>query len=172
MSRCWPWREPRPARLVVKIKNNRSVLLGEQLATKTRGQVSNPCAPAGRLSLPLECDGTAHDSSKVADQVRLLARVLSRRSPRVCRAHGGLLNRKAGFDSRAGDFRCQGPRSVTDAHTTLRRSWTRFNSWRGHAFFLTLEPDGKATGCNPVQVGSTPTGVSLIAQPILNSVRT
>lgn len=23
----------------------------------------------------------------------------------------------------------------------------------------TLEPDGKATGCNPVEVGSTPTGV-------------
>ena len=25
---------------------------------------------------------------------------------------------------------------------------------------MTLEPDGAATGCNPVQVGSTPTGVS------------
>jgi hypothetical protein len=25
---------------------------------------------------------------------------------------------------------------------------------------MTLEPDGPATGCNPVQVGSTPTGVS------------
>ena len=25
---------------------------------------------------------------------------------------------------------------------------------------LTLEPDGTATGCNPVEVGSTPTGVS------------
>ena len=24
----------------------------------------------------------------------------------------------------------------------------------------TLEPDGAATGCNPVKVGSTPTGVS------------
>ena len=24
---------------------------------------------------------------------------------------------------------------------------------------LTLEPDGEATGCNPVKVGSTPTGV-------------
>jgi hypothetical protein len=24
----------------------------------------------------------------------------------------------------------------------------------------TLEPDGEATGCNPVEVGSTPTGVS------------
>ena len=28
---------------------------------------------------------------------------------------------------------------------------------------LALEPDGTATGCNPVQVGSTPTGVSLEA---------
>ena len=62
------------------------------------------------------------------------------------------------------------PRSVTDSHTTLRRSGTRFNSWRGHRpkyrfpFSIdrpmTLEPDGQATGCNPVQVGSTPTGVS------------
>ena len=26
------------------------------------------------------------------------------------------------------------PRSVTDSHTTLRRSRTRFNSWRGHPF--------------------------------------
>ncbi len=25
---------------------------------------------------------------------------------------------------------------------------------------MTLEPDGQATGCNPVEVGSTPTGVS------------
>ena len=25
---------------------------------------------------------------------------------------------------------------------------------------MTLEPDGTATGCNPVEVGSTPTGVS------------
>jgi hypothetical protein len=29
-----------------------------------------------------------------------------------------------------------------------------------HPFFLTLEPDGQATGCNPVEVGSIPTGVS------------
>ena len=27
---------------------------------------------------------------------------------------------------------------------------------------MTLEPDGAATGCNPVEVGSTPTGVSRI----------
>jgi hypothetical protein len=27
---------------------------------------------------------------------------------------------------------------------------------------MTLEPDGTATGCNPVQVGSTPTGVFLL----------
>jgi hypothetical protein len=28
------------------------------------------------------------------------------------------------------------------------------------AGITTLEPDGAATGCNPVEVGSTPTGVS------------
>jgi hypothetical protein len=112
------------------------------------------------------------------------------------------------------------PWSVTDPHSTLRRSQTRFDSWRGHSCAFprecagctavfeaagpgsipgrgiegqarqeyvlgvcrirtrpcegrgpgsipgediddsTLEPDGQATGCNPVQVGSTPTGVS------------
>ncbi len=30
----------------------------------------------------------------------------------------------------------------------------------GKGTFTTLEPDGTATGCNPVEVGSTPTGVS------------
>lgn len=46
------------------------------------------------------------------------------------------------------------------SHATLRRSKTRFDSWRGHYNELTLEPDGKAIGCKPNQVGSTPTGVS------------
>ncbi len=46
---------------------------------------------------------------------------------------------------------------------------TGFESWysclmlgRPVGFILcsmTLEPDGTATGCNPVEVGSTPTGV-------------
>jgi len=47
---------------------------------------------------------TARDPPKVADQVRLLARAfrLIADSPRVCRAHGGLRSRKAGFDSRVG----------------------------------------------------------------------
>jgi hypothetical protein len=27
---------------------------------------------------------------------------------------------------------------------------------------MTLEPDGQATGCNPVEVGSIPTGVSAL----------
>jgi hypothetical protein len=29
---------------------------------------------------------------------------------------------------------------------------------------VTLEPDGQATGCNPVEVGSTPTGVFAITR--------
>ena len=33
----------------------------------------------------------------------------------------------------------------------------------------TLEPDGTATGCNPVQVGSTPTGVSYESRTRLGS---
>ncbi len=48
---------------------NRDVLLGEQRASKTRAQGSNPCIPADRGSfglLPLECDGIARDPPKVA----------------------------------------------------------------------------------------------------------
>jgi len=36
---------------------------------------------------------------------------------------------------------------------------------------MTLEPDGQATGCNPVEVGSTPTGVSLARPPITSRAR-
>ena len=36
--------------------------------------------------------------------------------------------------------------------------WVRFPA-RTFPLCLTLEPDGQATGCNPVEVGSTPTGV-------------
>ena len=74
----------------------------------------------------------ARQSSKLSDEVRFLDRAL-------------LENIR--------------PWSVTDLHATLRRSKTRFDSWQGHWFDVTLEPDGTATGCNPVQVGSTPTGV-------------
>jgi hypothetical protein len=50
------------------------------------------------------------------------------------------------------------PGSVLDSHASPRSSKIRFDSWPGH--FLTLEPDGTAIGCNPIEVGSTPTGVS------------
>ena len=33
----------------------------------------------------------------------------------------------------------------------------------GEDTLTALEPDGTATGCNPIEVGSTPTGVSLSA---------
>jgi hypothetical protein len=113
----------------------RGVLLGEQRASKTRAQGSNPCTPADLASLPLECDGFARDPPKVADQVRLLARALLGRAPREC------VGRTAVFEAaRPGPIPGRGtllasrPRSVTDSHTTLRRSRTRFNSWRGHHF--------------------------------------
>ena len=84
-------------------------------------------------------------------------------SPRVWRTHGGLRSRKAGFDSRVGGWsavlirwlssECDGlaydPAKVEDQVRFLARTLVR----------TTLEPDGLATGCNPVQVGSTPTGV-------------
>ena len=47
------------------------------------------------------------------------------------------------------------------SHATLRRSKARFDSWTGY-LRMTLEPDGEATGCNPVEVGSIPTGVSYL----------
>ena len=34
-----------------------------------------------------------------------------------------------------------------------------------------LEPDGKAIGCNPIEVGSTPTGVSLNGRSLMLSVQ-
>jgi hypothetical protein len=109
---------------------------------------------------PLGCAGFARDPPKVVDQVRFLARALFQSVPREC------VGRTAVFEA-AGPGSTPGwgtsfascPWGVTDSHTTLRRSWTRFDSWQGH-HFSTLEPDGQATGCNPVQVGSTPTGVS------------
>ncbi len=32
---------------------------------------------------------------------------------------------------------------------------------------MTLEPDGQAAGCNPVEVGSIPTGVSFKQGPLM-----
>ena len=129
------------------------------------------CEHSGRIGClplrkrPLECAGFARDPPKVVDQVRFLARALFQSVPREC------VGRTAVFEAaRPGPIPGRGtcvascPRGVTDSHTTLRRSWTRFNSWRGHSCFLTLEPDGQATGCNPVQVGSTPTGVFAIVR--------
>jgi hypothetical protein len=50
---------------------------------------------------------------------------------------------------------CAGP-----AHDFAKvEDQVRFLAGTSLRLFLTLEPDGKATGCNPVQVGSTPTGV-------------
>src|SRR5262245_40280897 len=56
------------------------------------------------------------------------------------------------------------PWSVPDSHATPRRSRIRFDSWRGHfvserEVSMALEPDGQAIGCNPIEVGSIPTGV-------------
>src|SRR5271157_4208198 len=102
----------------------RGVLLGEQRASKTRGQGSNPCAPAfadvaerpgaclvsrimpvrvrpSASMTPLACDG------RHATLLRSRTRFDSWQghsvpSPRVWWTHGGLRSRKAGFDSRVG----------------------------------------------------------------------
>ncbi len=105
----------------------RGVLLGEQRASKTCGQGSNPCAPAfadvaerpgaclvsrimpvrvrpSALIAPLACDGrhaTLRRSKTRFDSWQGHCAP----SPRVCRTHGGLRSRKAGFDSRVGDSR-------------------------------------------------------------------
>jgi hypothetical protein len=121
----------------------------------------------------LECAGSARDPPKVVDQVRFLARALfgTKGSPRVCRAHGGLRSRKAGSDSLAGDWaffkssECDGfaydPAKVEDQVQFLARTFTA----------TTLEPDGQATGCNPVLVGSTPTGVFMSIAEIGDNAR-
>src|SRR3954465_9249515 len=49
------------------------------------------------------------------------------------------------------------PRGVTDAHTTLRRSKTGFDSWRGHGpperveVTRAPEPDGRAAVCKTAE---------------------
>src|SRR5215831_16481671 len=104
----------------------RGVLLGEQRASKTRGQGSNPCAPAradvaewrgpclvssfmpvrvrpSAWRMPLACDGR-HATPRRSRTRFDSWRGYSAASPRVWRTHGGLRSRKAGFDSRVGGF--------------------------------------------------------------------
>jgi hypothetical protein len=91
--------------------------------------------------------------------------VSKRRASLLALAHGGVRSHKVGFDSRAGDplyitsSECDGfaydPAKVVDQVQFLARTFPSL---------LTLEPDGQATGCNPVLVGSTPTGVSDFAR--------
>lgn len=60
---------------------------------------------------------------------------------RVWRMHDGLRSRRARFDSSAG-YRINRSRSVPDSHTTLRRSKTRFDSWREHFTRGTVRESG------------------------------
>ena len=110
----------------------------------------------------------ALDPPKVQIQVRFLVETLALR---VCRmstadyesARRGSIPRRGAemtFSECAGSARDR----AKVVGPTLRVG-ARSNSWRGHCMRLTLEPDGTATGCNPVQVGSTPTGVSDAAGP-------
>ena len=98
---------------------------------------------------PLECDGIARDPPKVADQVRLLARASHRLLHRAIETPRECVGRTAVFEAaRPGPIPGRGssinsisrPRSVTDSHTTLRRSETRFNSWRGHRSLGLCDP--------------------------------
>ena len=110
--------------------------------SRWRSRVQIPSGTLERCSVAAwssECDGIARDPPKVADQVRLLARTwhVLNEHPRGC---GGCTSA----------FEADGPgstpgrgasdarwliclRSVTDSHTTLRRSETRFDSWRGRS---------------------------------------
>ena len=80
---------------------------------------------------------SAWQSSKLPDEVRFLGRALNEDTSSEC---GGL---------------ARDPAKVEDQARLLART---LNDAR-------LEPDGTATGCNPVQVGSTPTGLSDTARP-------
>jgi len=64
-----------------------------------------------------------NDAARVVDPGPMPARGTARPSRPACGCAAG---RGTSLASR--------PRSVTDSHTTLRRSGTRFNSWRGHPF--------------------------------------
>jgi len=61
------------------------------------------------------------------------------------------------------------PRGVPESHTTVRRSRTRFDSWRGHspssppvprAHSEAQRPGGRAAALPTAEVDSTPTGAS------------
>src|SRR3954471_3256592 len=75
----------------------------------------------------------------------------------VCRKHPTLRRSWTRFDSWRGHWLKEIVLGVWRRHATLRRSQSRFDSWRGHS---TLERVGRAAGCNPAEVGSIPTGVS------------
>jgi hypothetical protein len=80
---------------------------------------------------------TARQSSELQDGVQFLGGALSENTSSEC---GGFARDLAKVEDQARLL----ARTLNDAR---------------------LEPDGAATGCNPVQVGSTPTGLSDTARP-------
>ena len=97
-----------------------------------------PGSIPGRAIVPCECDGLARQTSNLQDGVRLLGGVLKQIIVLgVCRIR------------------------------TRPREGRRPGSIPGEDTYLTLEPDGQATGCNPVEAGSTP--ASVFDQPTAGS---
>ena len=135
----------------------RDVLLGEQRASKTRVRGSNPHARACCRRGSTE-KGVRLVSGTML--VRIQSSALWYLSRWCSGSHWSVRSSRSWFDSRSGysrvspasvpearqpsklqdEVRFLGgalmtrnrPRGVPDSHATLRRSKTRFNSWRGH----------------------------------------
>ena len=137
-TRVCSWESSEPPKLVdrVQILAPCSCRCGRMARRLPCKQDHAGSSPAVGFDDALGVCRTARDPPKVEDQVRLLARALGRTSPRVCRTHGGLRSRKAGFDSRAGDRSvlvsitssgCAGcahdPAKVEDQVQFLARTW-------------------------------------------------
>ena len=81
------------------------------------------------------CSWESSEPPKLADRVRILAPLLNRRIADVAEGRGTcLVNRFMPVRVRpSACLMIPGPWSVTDSHATLRRSQTRFDSWRGRS---------------------------------------
>ena len=90
---------------------------------------------ASRLPPALRVCRIAWQSSKLPDEVRFLGKALSRPETRDKRPEVGTARQRPSprpLASGLWPLACPRPRCVPDSHATLRRSRTRFNSWRGH----------------------------------------
>jgi hypothetical protein len=145
MSRRWPWPEPAPA--CADCQNKQECAPGRAASLKLADRVQSlaPLLTFSRRPRSVTDSRATLRRSRTGFNSWRGHSFRTNRSPRVCRAHGGLLNRRAGSDSRAGDWalisssECDGfacdPAKVEDQVQFLARTFTT----------RTLQPDGEGS---------------------------